>query len=207
MLVVGAGGFAKEVLDILIDLRIDEIYFWDDQSKEKNDFFNTYTIINSDEEVIDCFKKNNQFVIGVGQPKIRKQLADKFENFGGELVSIISPFAKISTNDVYIGNGAIIMHNVTIGPSVTIETGALIYHNAQITHDCKIGEFVEISPGAILLGKVKVGNGVAIGANSTILPQISIHDSTIIGAGAIVTKDIPEGVVAYGNPARWERIS
>jgi galactoside O-acetyltransferase len=51
-------------------------------------------------------------------------------------------------------------------------------------------------------GKIKVGRDVWIGANAVVLPNVSIGDGSIIGAGAVVTRDIPPGVIAGGVPAR-----
>ena len=52
---------------------------------------------------------------------------------------------------------------------------------------------------------IKVGNKVWIGANVTVLPGVTIGDDTVIGAGSVVTKDIPAGVIAVGNPCRVMR--
>lgn len=49
---------------------------------------------------------------------------------------------------------------------------------------------------------ITVGDDVWIGANVTVLPGVTIGSNTVIGAGSVVTKDIPSGVIAFGNPCR-----
>jgi len=104
-----------------------------------------------------------------------------------------------------------------------IEIGANFYanHNLTILDVCKvkIGNHVLIGPHVIIstaahpLDPVKrreteygqnitIGNDVWIGGNVTILPGIKIGDNCVIGAGSVVTKDIPAGSVAVGNPCR-----
>ena len=89
--------------------------------------------------------------------------------------------------------GAIIQSCANIGKHCIINTGA------SIDHDCQIEDFVHISPGSVLCGNVTIGEGSWIGAGSTIIPGVKIGKWSIIGAGSIVTKDIPDKVLAYGN--------
>lgn len=205
MLIIGARGFAKELLDVFIDSKIsDTLCFYDDINQIEDEFlFEKYPILNSLEKAKLLFSnENNGFCLGLGNPMLRKKMVDKFEAIGGELMSIISPFARISSNRVIIGKGSTILHQCTIASCVEIGKAPLIYHNVQITHDCVIGDYVELSPGAVLLGSVKLGNYVHMGANATILPNIRIGNNVIIGAGAVVTRDIEDNCVVVGVPAK-----
>ena len=98
----------------------------------------------------------------------------------------------------------------------------IINYNVVIldTSRVELGENCFIAPGCVLAcaghaldpsqrgdgistsKPITIGKNVWIGANCTICPGVSIGDNTVIGAGSVVTKDIPEGVVAVGNPAR-----
>jgi len=205
MLIVGAKGFATELLDVVLDLNMEkDLCFYDDVNKwTELNLFNKYPILDSIDKAKDYFiNVDNRFCLGIGNTEIRKTLAEKFETIGGVLTSVISPKAIISKNIVKIGSGACILHNCTIAANVEIGKAPLIYHNVQITHDCEIGEFVELSPGATLLGRVKVGDNVQIGANATILPNIKIGNNVVVGAGAVVTKDVEDYKVVAGVPAK-----
>lgn len=205
MLIVGAKGFAKEVLEVFHQKgEIGNIVFYDDVNDDAGDLlFDKFPILKNENQAHDYFKSNgNQFTIGIGNPRLRYQLYKKFTSLGGEFVSTISPLALIGNYGINIGKGSNILLNAVFSNSVTIGIGCIIYYNAIITHDCELEDFVEISPCATLLGRCKVGSFTHIGANATILPNIKIGRNVIIGAGSLVTKDIPDNVVAYGSPAK-----
>ena len=90
----------------------------------------------------------------------------------------------VDDTDIYIGD------SVMIGPNVTIATAG---HPVDPELRRKVAQFNI---------PVRIGNNVWIGAGAVILPGITIGDDSVIGAGSIVTKDIPAGVVAVGNPCR-----
>lgn len=204
MLVFGAGGFAKEVLEIIKqDYYFDNLIFYDDVNTNKKLFLNEYKVINNEKCLIDFFKNNdNSFCIGIGNPYNRSLIYEKFIDLGGSIVSIISSKSNIGTHDVSINKGCVILQGVNISNSVLIGKCVIIYYNSVITHDCQIGDFVEISPSVNVLGNVKIGDYTKLGANSTILPNINIGKGVIVGAGAVVTRNIPDYSVVVGVPAR-----
>jgi sugar O-acyltransferase (sialic acid O-acetyltransferase NeuD family) len=205
MLIIGAKGFAKEVLEVLYQLnQVDNIAFYDDINKDIGDFlFNKFPILKNENQVKDFFnKKDNQFTIGIGNPLLRYKLYKKFIKLGGKFTSTISPYSHISSIDTYLGEGTNILSNSIFSPSTNIGSGCLIYYNVIITHDVKIGDFVELSPGATILGRAKIGDYSHIGTNATILPDIIIGKNVTIGAGSVVTKNIPDNSVAVGIPAK-----
>lgn len=205
MLIIGAKGFAKEVLEILYQLnQYENVVFYDDVNDDLPEkLYDKFLILTTIFEAENYLKTvDNRFTIGIGNPILRKKLSDKFIALGGILTSTISLNAKIGSEEVAIGVGTNILDGAVISNSVTIGVGCIIYYNSVITHDCKICDFVEISPAAILLGRCKIGSFTQIGANATILPDITIGSNVIIGAGAVVTKDIPDNCLAVGMPAK-----
>ncbi|MCB9201607.1 MAG: acetyltransferase [Flavobacteriales bacterium] len=204
MLILGARGFAREVFDVLVEhLEIEDIAFYDDVNKyDKNLVYNRIPILDNEDKVRSFFiEKGNQYTIGIGSPRLRYMLYNKFNGLGGSISSAISSKSQFGMYDIKLGEGANILPNSVISSCVEIGKCPIVYYNVVITHDCKIGDFVELSPNATLLGGVKVGDYTHIGANATILPKVEIGDNVIIGAGSVVTKDIPSDSIAYGNPA------
>lgn len=205
MLIIGAGGFAKELLQILHHLdQLDDLKFYDDVTKNpKGLLFEKFSILYNENQAKDYFdKKDNNFIIGIGNPLLRFKMNKKFENLGGSLSSCISKFARIGSYSVQIGSGTNILDNAIVSNNVSIGKGCIIYYNTVISHDCSINDFVEISPGANLLGRSIIGAFSQIGANSTILPDIKIGENVVVGAGAVVTKNLPDNCVAVGVPAK-----
>lgn len=205
MIIIGAKGFAKEVLQIYHDRdEIKDLAFYDDISNDVGDFlYQKFSVIKDEAGVLQYFKSfNNEFTIGIGNPQLRFKLYNKFKGLGGILCSSVSPFAQVGHYDVQIGLGCNILANSIISNGTTIGMGGIIYFNVSITHDCKIGDFVELSPGVTLLGRSAVGDFSQIGANATILPGVKIGHNVIVGAGAVVTKDVEDNTVVVGIPAK-----
>ncbi|MDM1444013.1 acetyltransferase [Myroides odoratimimus] len=203
MLVVGAGGFAKELLQVLeFNNEYKNIVFFDNVNEHNLVIGNKYTVLKNDEQCEEYFRNSDySFSLGIGNGVIRHKLSSKFALMNGILISIISKKAEIG-NHVEIGEGATILAGAIISNSAKIGRGLLMYYNAIITHDCEIGDFVELSPGATILGRVKIGDFTHVGANATVLPDIVIGNNTIIAAGAVVTKNVPDNCVAIGIPAK-----
>lgn len=198
MVVIGAGGHALEILDILAqDNKTNSLYFYDDFDS-KNTIFRGYPVIKSIEELKNIFPNSFTFILGIGSPINRKLLFEKFSKLGGILSSIVSSKSITSQN---IENQKFdVMNLCYLGPETKIGIGTLINTGAQIHHEVIIGEFCEISPRALLLGKVQIGNNCSLGGNCTILPKVKIGNNVIIGAGTVVTKDIPDNKVVVGVP-------
>jgi len=204
MLIIGAKGFAKEVLEVLhINNQLQNISFYDDINIfEENVLYGQFNIITNSNDASKFFEsKSNQFTIGIGNPKLRKQLSDKFISLGGNFTSVISNNAKIGHYNTIIETGCNIMCGTIITNDVYIETGVLINLNCTIGHDTKIGKFTEISPGSNISGNCKIGAYSMIGTNATILPNITIGSNVIVAAGAVITKDIPDNCMVAGVPA------
>ena len=205
MLVIGAKGFAKEVLEILYQMNdLEDLVFYDDISIDMPKLlYNKFQIIKNFEEAKKYVNDiDKRFTIAIGNTTVRKEFYNKFSILEGVFFSTISPDAKISSFDVEIQEGCNIMNNAIIANGSKVGKGVIVYHNVQITHDCQIGDFSALAPGAVLLGAVTVGNYTQIGANATILPKVKIGENVIVGAGAVVTKDVPDNCVVAGVPAK-----
>ncbi len=204
MLVIGAKGFAKEVLEIFYQNGYSkEIAFFDNVNTDLPGLlYNKFSIINNFEDAKIWLIKNPSFCLGLGNPTIRFEMAKKFIGIGGVLTSLISPLATIGHFGTTIGFGSNIMTGTVITNDISIGEGVLINFNCYIAHDSIIGDYTEISPGSHILGNVKVGSFVTIGTSATILPKIIIGNNVIIGAGAVVTKNISNNTTVVGIPAK-----
>ena len=202
MLIAGAKGHAKEILDLLKG-DDDALCFFDnisDPSPEK--LYSRYKILRTKEEVVKYFKTDNRFAIGVGNPIARFELSKLLKNFGGELTSVISKFSLIGSHGISLGKGLNLMHHTLISNDVSIGEGTLINTAATIHHDSCIGKYCDISPGARILGGVKIGNFCSIGSGAIVLPKIKIGNNVIVGAGAVVNKNLRDNCTAFGVPVK-----
>lgn len=208
MIIIGAKGFAKEILEILHQKKQTEnICFYDDISDDfPSILYNKFKVLKTEKEVKNHFDTvDNKFTIGIGNPKLRQSLYEKFKLLGGEFTSTISNFAEVGSFGTNIKEGCNILGGVKISNDVEIGMGTIVYYNSIITHDVKIGCFVEISPGATLLGRCKIGNNTQIGAGAIIFPDAKIGDNCIIAAGAVVRNNVPNNVMVAGIPAQIKK--
>ena len=204
MLIIGAKGFAKEVLEILHQNgQTENLCFYDDVNDDlPENLFGQFPVLRTIEEAKTYFTQtSNQFVLGIGNPFLRKKLCDKFESIGGELSTVISKNAEIGSFGIQISSGCNILSGVKISNDVIIGKGTMVYYNSVITHDVKIGDFCEISPSTSILGRADIGNFVSIGAGSVIFPDVVIGSNSVIAAGAVVRNNVPENVMVAGIPA------
>lgn len=205
MLIVGAKGFGKEVLEVLYQLnQLENLVFYDDVNADVPEkLFGQFQVLRTIQDASVYFETiDTNFTIGIGNPVLRKKLCDQFTALGGKFISTISPLATIGNFDVKIGNGSNVLSGAIFSNGTSLGKGCIVYYNSIITHDCTIGEFVEISPSVTLLGRCVIGSYSQVGSNVTILPDIKIGKNVIIGAGSVVTKDIPDNCVAVGIPAK-----
>jgi sugar O-acyltransferase (sialic acid O-acetyltransferase NeuD family) len=205
MIIVGAGGLAIEILEILKEkYQNNEIFFFDNINKFKSKLiYNQFKVLTTKEEVQEVFKKyGNSYCIGVGGIKNKLKLINLFDCYGGELNSAISSKSFIGSYNVNIGKGSIIFPGVKISNSVSLGKACLVYYNSVITHECVIGDFCEISPSVNVLGKVTIGNKVWLGSNSTVMPKIKIGNNVTVGAMALVTKNVKDNITVVGIPAK-----
>lgn len=204
MLILGAGGHAKEVYDIIKNSYSCDLAFYDDVTPlEKRDpYFQKHHILKSPIEMLEWFKNHsNSFVLGVGGIKARIIMQQKALDCGGICTSFIADNAFVSSDSSF-ESGVNIMQMAFISNSVQLGNSVLINTRANIHHDVIIGDFSEIAPGAILLGKCRIGKMTFVGAGAIILPGVHIGDNCTIGAGAVVTYTIKDNQTVKGVPAR-----
>ena len=202
VLLIGAGGHAKSIIDSILSNGEFKIFGIIDKKEMVGDKVNGINIVGADEELSYFYDKGiKKAFVCIGNNKVRKKLINKLEKIGFELISIIDRTAIIAKNTTildgcFIGKGAIINSNSVIKKGPIINTGAII------EHDCIIGEYVHVAPGTTLCGGVEIGNETFIGANSVVIQYKKIGSDVLIGAGSVVTKDINNKTICYGNPCR-----
>lgn len=209
MIIVGAKGLAKEVLEIFARQgKLDNLFFFDDVSSDVPDeLFGRFGVIRSIEQVRRLFHTSgdHSFTLGLGNPSLRFQLAERFLQAGGKFTSAISPACEVGSFDTVVAEGCTILAGAVITNNVKIGRGVLINPHCSVSHDSVVGDYCELSPGARVTGNCQIGDYCVLGTNASILPRVKLGTNVIVGAGAVVTKDVADNTVVAGVPAVVKR--
>lgn len=117
--------------------------------------------------------------------------------------------AKIGDN-CNVCDGCFVENKVIVGNNVTIKCGVYLWDGITVEDNVFIGPNVTFSNDKFPRSKnlnyeqqrTLLKQGCSIGANATILPGITVGEYAMVGAGAVVTKDVPDFALVYGNPAK-----
>ena len=198
VIIIGAGGHAKVIADIIYKSGDNLIGFLDDNLANKGKEIYLGKKVLGTTKDIEIYNKN-YFIIGIGNNSIRKKINNE-NNL--KLYTAIHPSAIIA-EDVKIGTGSVIMAGVVINPGTVIGKNCIINTCSSLDHDNLLEDYVHISPGAHLAGTVSVKEGTWICTGAIVKNNITIGKNNIIGAGGVVIKDIIEENGTYiGVPAR-----
>lgn len=210
MLIVGAKGFAKEVLEIIhkndyviSKNKVGTIAFYDDVNSDiPNVLYEKFPVLRSIDEAKNYFANEDvRFTIGIGSPLLRKKMFHKFTDIGGIFTSTVSHIADIGSFNVQIGEGCNITSGVVITNDISIGKGCILNLNATVGHDSILEDFVEVCPNVNISGNCYIGENTFVGTSAVILPGVTIGKNCIIAAGAVVKDNIPDNVLVAGVPA------
>lgn len=198
--ILGAGGMARMTLTIYrVASRFDEVAgFIEEDCQRVDSIIRGKPIM--DASVINTLPKNSIFIGAMGSPR-KKRWIEEIESKGFDFDTLIHP-SVIMGDLVNIGKGCIICPGVILTCNVEIGKHSIINTNTTINHDFTIGNFVTVGPGTNIAGNVTIGDECWISIGVTIIGRVSVGKGSYIGAGAVVTKDIPENVLAIGVPAK-----
>lgn len=204
IVIVGAGGHGRVVLDILrLNTRYEIISFVDADPRLKNSKIKDLGVL-GDLGVLRRMKIGEEVegaIVAIGDNYVRSTAAKLICEIGISLISAIHP-SSIVANSSEIGAGSVICAGTVIGVDTRLGKNVIINTGATVDHDVGIGSNVHISPGVHLAGGVSVGENTHIGTGASVIPNIAVGSDVVIGAGAVIIKDIPDRAVAVGVPSR-----
>ena len=199
LIIVGAGGYAKSVLDSVDHMNFEMAGYIDD-IKEKGVYHQGYPVLGN---TIDCIENPETFVyfVAIGNKSKRKLWFDRLKERNLSLINVIDKSAIVSHaatlgEGCFIGKLAILNHGSSVGDNCVINTRALIEHG------CCIKDHVNISTNSTLNGDVICENGSFIGSGTVINGQLTIGEWALVGSGAVVIRDVKERTVVVGVPAK-----
>ncbi|HEC34977.1 MAG TPA: acetyltransferase [Anaerolineae bacterium] len=206
VVIIGAGGHAREVLDILLACQtnrheIEPLGFIDENLDNHGHTLDGFPVLGDFHWFEGVDHGEIEVICAVGTPKVCRRLTQRAWSLGLRFASAISPRASISPH-ARIGQGVMIFANVIVNTGAVIGDHVILNVAVTVSHDTVVGDFCNINPGVHLAGNVTVGEGCYIGMGANVIQGVAIGPWSIIGAGAVVVRDVPANVTAVGVPAK-----
>ena len=203
LVVFGAGGHAKVVIDIIEQQGIHEIAgVLDDDPRHRGNALFGYPVLGTRADLPALLSAQlRHAIVTIGDNASRAAVAAHLAEQGWRFASAIHPKASIGRG-VEIGPGSVVMAGCVLNADAHLGAQVIVNSGATVDHDCRIEDAVHIAPGCHLCGGVKVGAGSLLGAGSTVTPGVSIGRKAIIGAGSTVIRDVADEARVSGSPAR-----
>jgi sugar O-acyltransferase (sialic acid O-acetyltransferase NeuD family) len=198
LLVLGAGGHAKVVIDTARAQGWSVYAAVDDNPSLWGHPIEGVPVLGSLETAAGW---QGWAIIAVGDNRTRYAVSQRYAL---RWATLIHPTAWLSPS-AKIGEGTLVAAGVVVQPEAQIGRHAILNTACSIDHDCVVGDWVHIAPGARLAGGVHVDEGALVGIGAVVLPNIRIGAWSVVGAGAVVTREVPPHAVVVGVPARLIR--
>ncbi|CAG0972218.1 UDP-perosamine 4-acetyltransferase [Anaerolineae bacterium] len=204
VLIIGAGGHAQVVADILLRMRernsvVNPIGYLDDDDTLQNQELLGLPVLGkvADFRLIE----HDAIIIAFGSNRLRHQLHARLLRQGEHFFTATHPSAIVAQMTT-IGEGTMICAGAIVGTGSTIGRNVILNTACSVDHHNQIGDYAHLAPGTHLGGQVQIGQGTLVGIGATVLPRQIIGEWSIVGAGAVVTRNIPDRVTVAGIPAR-----
>ena len=199
VVVIGAGGHAAVVLDILRQLECEILAIIAKDKPAEKAVFANIPWFDSD-SVIETFNKDDVLLVnGIGSlpgNALRTKIHQQYKNLGYQFKTVVSPKAIVS-DYATLADGVQVMPGCVVNVNAYVDEGTIINTGAIIEHDCHIGKYNHIAPGAVLSGGVITADHVHLGTGANVIQGIQIGEHAVIGAGATVTKNLAKNMTLY----------
>lgn len=203
IIIVGDGGHAKVVIDIIQEMNCYEIIGI--TSNNNINRFCGYPVLGNDDILSDYLKKGiNNIALGIGGFKDnihRTELYNKFSGLGFNIINAIHPNTVISKS-VDIGNGVVVFPGVVLNAEVKIGNNVIIATGSTIDHETIIESNTLVSAGVTIGANALIGEGSLCALGSKIVSGVTIGKNCLVAAGAVVVNDIDDNSVVCGIPAK-----
>ena len=197
LVIIGAGGCAKSVVDSIVTQEWDFCGFID-RNREKHSHLGFPVLAHTLEEMPE--REKYHYIIAIGNNRIRKYYYDLLKGYGLRLASIVDSTAMISSRSS-IGEGCFVGKMAIINGCATVKDNCIINTKALVEHGAFVHPHVNMSTNATINGDVILQEGSFLGSASVVIGQLSVGEWAVVGAGAIVIHNVEAFSTVAGVPA------
>ena len=198
LILIGAGGYAKSVIDS-VDIYNYHIEGFIDEFSQNAEHLGYPILAKS----LDLLPDNQKYVyfICIGNNERRKIWYDRLVERKMRIINVVDKSAIVSREAV-IGNGCFIGKVAIVNSKANVGNDCIINTRALVEHGCTVQDHVNLSTNSVINGDVCVGEGSFVGSCSVTIGQLQIGKWSTVGAGAVVIKPVGDGVTVAGVPAK-----
>ncbi|TNM44163.1 acetyltransferase [Nocardioides albidus] len=210
IVVVGAGGFGREVLDVVEAVNCSSgTKSWEVVGvlDDAPDDINMGRLASRGVRYLGGTSADVRlpagchYVVGIGNPRVRELVASRLNQAGLRPATLVHPTATIGVG-TQVGAGTVICAGVRVTTNVRVGSHVHLNLNCTVGHDSTVDDFVSINPLASVSGDCAIESGVLIGVAGVVLNGIRVGKNATVGGAACVVKDVAAGVTVKGVPAR-----
>lgn len=203
IVIIGSGGHAKVMIDVIERQGVYEIAGLIDQYEPQGTYVYGYEVLGDEIYLLDHMDVIYGGIIAVGDNWTRAKLASLIRRNCPQFrfISAVHPSSCVARG-VQLGEGTVVMAGAIVNSDTVIGKHSILNTKCSVDHDCIIGDFVTIAPNATVCGDVTIGDYSIICLGAGIIHTKHIGSHTVIGAGSTVLNDIGSNQVAYGTPAK-----
>lgn len=204
LLVVGAGGFGREILGWARQCRecgTDWVPagFLDDNPKAVPEAATGLPWVGT---IRDHRPDGSAvYLCGLGRPTVRRQIVSRLQEKGAQFISLIHPTVILGER-VTLGTGVILCPRVCLTCDIEIGDFCSINLHSTVGHDARIGPWCQINSHCDITGAVEIGSCALLGSGARIIPGVKVGNRSVVGAGSVVIRHVPDDVTVFGAPAR-----
>jgi sugar O-acyltransferase (sialic acid O-acetyltransferase NeuD family) len=203
IVIVGAGGFGREVLQWARDAWPDRASlisgFLSDDPRRLDGFSNGAGILST---VADYHPAAGEYLLlGIGVPYSRRRVAEYLRAREARFLTLLHPQAVVAAS-AEIGEGSIICPFAVVSDSAVLGRFVLVNYHASFGHDAAAGEYAVLSPYATLGGGARVDDEVFLGLHASVGPGIAVGARSKVSANSCVLAATPADSLVYGVPGR-----
>jgi sugar O-acyltransferase (sialic acid O-acetyltransferase NeuD family) len=203
VLIVGAGGFGREVLQWARDAWPNRShlivgFLSNDSGSSAGEISGLHIV--GDPSAFDI-RSDDGLILGIGIPSVRRAVAEKLIASGARLLTLVHPSAIVSPTAT-LGPGTVVCPFAVVSDSATTGCCALLNYHASMGHDSTAGDYVVLSPSAALGGNAHIGNDVFLGMHASVGPGRRVGHRSKISANSCALTDAPEDSIVFGVPGK-----
>lgn len=209
LVIIGAGGFGREVHDIVEAIndaggpdRLDVVGFLADGGGDTALVEERGVPFLGPVTRLEALPPDVGYVVAIGSAEARRTIDTWASGLGRRAVVLVHPAASIGRHRVELGPGTVVLGGAQITTSIRIGRSVQIHAGVVVGHDATVGDYATVCPNATLTGNVTVGEGAFLGSGCSVIPGVTVGAGAVVGAGAAVISDIPADCLAVGVPAR-----